>query len=142
MTNKMNNQTKEANQLKDELDSFTGDWVRYRHPHNHSVICTPGVKHLAERAEAHWVINSIAGWIGTEAFVEGKKKDPRVEDLHVWELNVNPNDRSAVLHARVDSDVEPFIVQSIPFTDLPLDVIEVWAGFDGEHWTLYLPREH
>ena len=142
MTKEVNDKTQQSNQLVNELDSFIGDLVRYRHPLNRSVIYTPGAKHLAEKAEAYWLIDAIASWIGTEAFLDGKKKDSRVGDWHVWELNVNRVDSTAVLEAKVDCNVEPFIVQSIPFTDFPLDKIEIWAGFDGENWTLYLPSEH
>ncbi|XOV74846.1 MAG: DUF6876 family protein [Phycisphaerales bacterium] len=43
---------------------------------------------------------------------------------------------------RADSDEQPAIRQDIAFTDFPLEYVDVWAGFDGEHWTLYLPSEH
>ena len=36
----------------------------------------------------------------------------------------------------------PFITQKIEYTDFPLDEIDIWAGFDGTRWTLYLPSEH
>lgn len=142
MTKTTNNATSEAAKLELELQSYMGDLVRYRHPLNRTVIYTPGVRHLAEAGQAFWLLNAIASWIGTDAFLEGKRKDPRIGDMHFWKLNVNREDGTAVLHAEADCDVEPFIVQSIPFTDFPLDKIEIWAGFDGEHWTLYLPSEH
>jgi hypothetical protein len=37
---------------------------------------------------------------------------------------------------------QPFYTRLIPFTDFPLDYADIWAGFDGERWTLYLPSEH
>jgi hypothetical protein len=33
------------------------------------------------------------------------------------------------------------IAQDVPFTDLPLDRIDIWADFNGEFWTLYLLSE-
>ena len=51
-------------------------------------------------------------------------------------------DRTAKLTCRADAGVAPAITQEIPFTDFPLDQIEIWAGFDGWHWMLYLPSEY
>jgi hypothetical protein len=31
--------------------------------------------------------------------------------------------------------------QQIPFTDLPLEEIELYCCFDGEHWVTMLPSE-
>lgn len=67
--------------------------------------------------------------------------DPRLATLQFWRLDV-AKDRSAVLSARADSGVKPFITQHIPFTDFPLNDVNIWAGFDGKRWTLYLPSEH
>jgi hypothetical protein len=61
--------------------------------------------------------------------------------LQFWRLDVG-DDGSAVLSGRADSGEEPFIVQLIPYTDFPLDHANIWAGYDGERWTLYLPSEH
>ena len=128
--------------LKNELSQFTGDLVRYRHPLNKAVIFTPGVRHLAEEANAYWLIDAIASWINSSKFEESVKTDPRVGHLHFWKLKVAQDEPTAVLHAEADCDVDPFIVQTIEFTDFPLDEIAIWAGYDGTHWTLYLPSEH
>jgi len=130
-----------AAQLQAELDHFTGDSDRYRHPLNRRVIFTPGVKHLAERAGAFWLIDAIAIHLGSKPFVEEALRDPRVAEVHFWRLTVEA-DRSALLIAEADSGVAPFIRQAIPFTDFPLAEISIWAGNDGRHWTIYLPSEH
>lgn len=120
-----------------DLAQFSGDIERFR-SFNRYVIFTPGVKFLAEKAEAYWLIDAIASY-----FMSGKMAypDKRLETLQFWKLEVN-KDRSAVLTARADSGVEPFITQRIEYTDFPLDEIDIWAGFDGMYWTLYLPAEH
>ena len=46
-----------------ELGEFSGDLNRYRHPAQPTVIYTPGIRHLAERAEAHWLIDLIASYV-------------------------------------------------------------------------------
>jgi len=142
MTNGTQNKPLNANQLKEELMHFTGDLVRYQHPLNASVIYTPGVRHLAEKADAYWLIDAIASWIGSTEFNDFKKWSPSILISHAWELNVDLEKDSATLHAEEDTYIEPFIVQEIAFTDFPLEKMIIWAAFDGSHWTLYLPSEH
>ena len=72
---------------------------------------------------------------------EALERDDRLTDLQFWRLDVSV-DRSAVLSGRADSDVDPFIMQLIPYTDFPLESVDIWAGYDGDFWTLYLPSEH
>ncbi|TWT41362.1 DUF6876 family protein [Botrimarina hoheduenensis] len=126
-----------AAQLRNELQHFTGDLERYRHPINRKVIYTPGVKHVAERAGAYWLIDAIASWIGSHSFNEALNKDDRIAGLHRWRLEVAA-DVSATLQALIEGAEPPyapmaFITQRIPFTDFPLESIEIWAGFDGQH---------
>ncbi len=123
----------------DELRRFTGSGLVYMHRLH--LAYTEGVRHLANRGDAYWLIDAISSWIGSKAFREAASKDSRIECMHFWKLTVL-EDRTAVLTARVDSPVEPFIVQSIPFTDFPLSDVDIWAGHDGKSWTLYLPSEH
>ena len=125
----------------DELRHFTGDLERYRHQFNRRVIYTPGVQHLAERGGAYWLIDLIASYIGTPAMAQSLAVDYRLGEMQFWRLDV-PQDGPAVASCRADADVEPVITQTIEFTDFPLDHVEIWAAFDGEHWTLYLPSEH
>lgn len=125
-----------------ELGYFTGDSERYRHPLCRRVIYTPGVRHLAEAAGAYWLIDAIASWLTDPALRRASEADERVGVLHFWRLDVDPLKRTAVLTAVADEGETPFVTQAIPFTDFPLDHIEVWAGYDGRDWTLYLPSEH
>lgn len=127
--------------LKRELAQFTGDLVRYRHPFNRRVIFTPGVRHLAEKAGAFWLIDAIASHIGTEPFEEAAAEDQRIAHMHFWSFERH-RDKPSVLYAKADSPEEAFITQEIEFTDFPLPEIHIWAAFDGEHWVLYLPSEH
>lgn len=124
-----------------DLRQFTGDLERFRHPLARGVIYTPGIRFLAERGGAYWLIDEIALAIAGGEVAKAGRSDPRVLDLHFWRLEVR-EDRSAELTARADSGVTPFVSKFIPWTDFPLDHIDVWAGSDGRHWTLYLPSEH
>jgi hypothetical protein len=124
-----------------DLRQFTGDLERYRHSLARGVIYTPGVQFLAERAGAYWLIDEIALAIAGGEVAKAGEIDERVLGLHFWKLEVR-EDRTAVLTARADDGVTPFVSKTIPWTDFPLDHVDVWAGFDGRHWTLYLPSEH
>ncbi len=124
-----------------DLQRFTGDLERFRHPLARSVIYTPGVRFLAERGSAYWLIDEIALSIAAGDVARAGREDERVLSLHFWRLAVREN-RSAELTARADSDVPPFVTRQIPWTDFPLDYVDVWAGYDDQHWTLYLPSEH
>ena len=133
--------TQQALQLQQNLQQFTGDLERYRHGLNRQVIYTPGIQFLAEQAGAYWLVDAIASHIGSAPFRRAVANDPRIGDLHFWNLTVSPN-HTAILLATADSGETQFITQVIEFTDFPLAEIDVWAGFDGTHWTLYLPSEH
>jgi hypothetical protein len=124
-----------------DLSQFTGDLTRYRHWSNRRVIYTPGVKFLAEQAQAYWLLDAIASYFGSQEMIRASLRDTRLNDMQFWRLDVR-DDRSAVLSACADSGEEPFILQSIEYTDFPLDHVDIWAAYDGEHWTLYLPSEH
>ena len=67
--------------------------------------------------------------------------DERLGEFQVWRLDVR-DDHSAVASCQADVGDNPAITQVIPYTDFPLDYIEVWAAYDGQYWTLYLPSEH
>lgn len=124
-----------------DLRQFTGDLERTRHPLARGILYTPGIQFLAERAGAYWLIDEIALAIAGGDVSKAGRSDPRVLDLHFWRLEVR-EDRSAELTASADSGVPPFVTRRIPWTDFPLGHIDVWAGFDSRHWTLYLPSEH
>lgn len=124
-----------------DLRQFTGDLERYRHQIARSVIYTPGVQYLAERAGAYWLIDEIALAIAGGDIAKAGKSDDRVLSLHFWKLEVR-EDSSAELTARADDGVPAFVTKHILWTDFPLDHIDIWAGYDGQHWTLYLPSEH
>lgn len=124
-----------------DLEYFTGDDVRYRHPLNRKVIYTPGVKHVAEAAEAYWLIDAIAFWMTSQDYLHATAFDERLCYMVFWTLEVK-DDQSATLVGRADSDAKPAFTQTIPYTDFPLKTVDIWAASGDQHWTLYLPSEH
>ena len=123
-----------------DLAQFTGDLQRYKHPLNPQVIYTPGVQYVAAKGKAYWLIDAIASYFGSLEMNAAMQADHRIREMQFWRLSVNGN--SAVLVAEADAGAKPFIRQEFEFTDFPLEQIDIWAGYDGLHWTLYLPSEH
>ena len=123
-----------------DLRQFSGDLERFRHQFNRNVIYTPGVQYLAEQGQAYWLIDAIASYFGSDVMNQATQKDSRLRSMQFWRLEVK--DDAGILTARADDGVEPFVRQEIEYTDFPLEQVDIWAGFDGSRWTLYLPSEH
>jgi len=136
MTQEPNNRLTRA-----DLQQFTGTEYWYRHPLTSKAVYTDGVKYLAEKGGAYWLIDAIVSHLFTPEMRQAIAHDDRLGSMQFWRLEVS-EDRSAVLTCRADSDVDPAITQEIPFSDFPLPHIDIWCGFDGDRWTLYLPSEH
>ena len=95
---------------------------------------------MAHRCEASWLIDQIAAHYNTLQMKNAIAADSRLETLQFWQLDCEDN--SGVLTATADSGEKPFISQEIPFSDFPLSQVNIWAGFDGTCWVLYLRSEH
>ncbi|WP_437186743.1 DUF6876 family protein [Planctomicrobium sp. SH668] len=138
MTAKLPTPMVQMNPLRTELAQFTGSAQWFRHSFNRAVIYTEGIQYLAENGGAYWLIDAIASHLASDEFRKAARKDDRISLMHFWKLAVKP-DHSALLTAIPDTGEPEFIQQAIPFTDFPLDEIDVWAQNDGRHWTLLLP---
>lgn len=133
----MNSETQhtEAALTPSDLRNFTGTEHYYRDPLT-QLIFTDGVKYMAEKAGAYWLINAIGSHQK-----DIKLKKGRLADLQFWKLEVKP-DNTAQLTCREDSGYKPAIVQNIEFTDFPF-TIEIWVGRgEGGDRIAYLPSEH
>jgi len=111
-----------------QLNQFTGTEKYYRISRKH--LLTDGTKYLAEQAECFWMMDAIASHlceIGTEDwFVLVRVQVTEGRAVMIYE---DGNDRE---HAR----------QEIPYTDLPIENISLYACWDGEHWVIMLPSEY
>lgn len=105
-----------------DLCQFTGTEQYYKHWLG--INYTDGVKFMAERGKAYWLIDAIASY---------RRKEP----FQVWSLEV-AEDKTAVLQMKEDSDKPALVRQEIPFTDFPLKKIEFFL-IDG---VLILPSEY
>ena len=131
-----------ANELEVELQFFMGSDARYRHAQDQNVLYTPGVKHLANRAKAHWLLDSIVSALKSPEFMLAESENPLVGEIHYWELNTNRLDGTAILHAESDYGSEPFIKRNFTLIDFPFDQIGMLAVFDEGDWTLYMPIDY
>lgn len=112
-----------------DLNQFTGSECWYRHPLNRRTTYTDGVRFLAEQAGAYWLIDEIL-------LIQPHAADLGLPAFQFWRLKVLP-DQSASLLCH-DGDGVIAYAKDIPWTDFPLDVVELWFTND----VLYLPSEH
>lgn len=115
--------------LEQELAQFTGSTQLYRH-WSGRLQYTEGVKALADRAGAHWLIDVVASH-------QTKAALRRMDGFQLWELTVRP-DKTATLVCRADSHARPAIHQEIEFTDFPLAELAFYVEED----VMLLRSEH
>lgn len=110
------------------LSAFTGTQHYYRIGRQH--LLTDGTKFLADQAHCYWLMDAIASHlseIGTaDWFVIVKTTVKDGGALMLYE------DGNGHEHAR----------QEIPYTDLPLAEVTLFACWDGDHWVIMLPSEY
>lgn len=114
---------------EESLRQFTGTDGWYRHAINKSILYTDGAKYVAEVGGAYWLLDAIA---------IANKFDKRVnaEQFQAWILKKNKTGNGAKLICH-DGNYNRVYKQQIPFTDFPLDRIELWC----EGGTIMLPSE-
>ncbi|ERN41356.1 hypothetical protein KR51_00019230 [Rubidibacter lacunae KORDI 51-2] len=108
-----------------DLNRFTGSEVLYRHWLR--MRYTEGVKYLADRAGAHWIVDAIAS----------HQPNLRRVPFQLWELVKQEGDR-AVLTCREDSDRPLLVRQEIAYTDFPLASTKLYCC----NGVLMLPSEY
>ena len=106
-----------------DLSQFIGTENYYRHWTGHGVY-TDGVKYLAEKAGAYWLIDAVLSY---------RRREP----FQLWTLKKD-DDNTAVLTMQEDSGEPTKVSQEIPFTDFPLDQIKLYL-IDG---VILLPSEY
>ena len=111
-----------------QLTQFIGTTGYYRISRRH--LLTDGTKYLAEEAECLWMMDAIASHlaeIGTaDWFVQVR-------------MTVNGY-RATMIYE--DGNVKEHARQEIPYADVPMQAISLFACWDGEHWVIMLPSEY
>ena len=78
---------------------------------------TSGIYNMWNMCEAYWLLTAIASY-------------RRKEQFQIWELKVNHETNKAVLTMCEDSGESYKVMQTIPFTDFPLDELKMYC-IDG-----------
>lgn len=112
-----------------DLRQFTGSESFYRHPLVRRIVYSEGARHVASAGGAYWLLDEIA-------FRQCDTPAVQAQEFQVWTLTVRP-DRSATLTCD-NGNRRAVFSQEIPWTDFPLDRIELWFT----NSTIYLPSEH
>lgn len=98
-------------------------------------VVTDGVKYLAEEAGAYWLLDEIG-----LAAINLCLKGGRLAEMQFWNLKKNKSGNGAKLTCVADSGEKPAYVKNIPYTDFPLDSIDIWVQptYIGEKKVLVL----
>ena len=116
------------NELIHELKQFTGTERFYKNPIYPLFVYTDGIKYLADRVGAYWLIDYI--------FSNQHDTKIKTEPFQVWKISVAENNQAAI---RVEDGNKNLVRQfNIEFTDFPLQEFELW--FTDR--TLLLPSEY
>lgn len=114
---------------KADLAEFTGTEQWYRHPLVKNYLYTDGIKYVAERAGAYWLIDEIA-FHQTHPLVSK-------EEFQSWTLNVDLQQATAIL-ACDDGNGRIVYKKEIGYTDFPLDEIKIFVT----NHVILLPGEY
>ncbi len=111
-----------------ELAQFTGTACWYRHPLARSVLYTDGVKFVADRAGAYWLVDEIA-------LSQLSEPALKMEEFQVWTLVVE--NTTAILRCD-DGNDRVLLEKRIGYTDFPEQGIKLYFT-DG---VIMLPGEY
>ena len=100
-----------------DLNQFTSTTQYYKHCLR-QFIYTDGVKYLAEKANAYWLLDAIA------SHQPQLLKDHELKEFQHWKLTMSA-DHTAQLVCFRDTD-EPVLAQHIEFTDFPLNEVRLY----------------
>lgn len=103
-----------------------------------SVVYTDGVRIMAERGGAHWLIDAVMSHQATA------RRNPRLREIQFWKLEVR-EDGAATLYCCEDTPSlrTAKIVQEIPYTDFPLEEVLLYVALADENlWVIMLPTEY
>ena len=109
-----------AAELEGELAHFTGteSYTNLRYPWlRKRFLLTEGAKHLAEKAQAYWLMDAIASYQASTKV--------SAEPFQVWTLTVNEKHEAVLICT--DGNENELVRQEIQFTSFPLKSITLYA---------------
>ena len=105
-----------------ELRQFSGSENIYYLPLFRNYNYTDGVRYLAQKAEAYWLIEAIFSW----QYEKVIKNNYYLQNFQIWKLEVK-EDSSAILSCYGDVE-KPIASQNIAYTDFPLKEITLYLS--------------
>ena len=108
-----------------DTSGFTGSENWYRRPLMRSVVYTDGVKYVADKGEAYWLIDKVATSQLEQPFAR--------EEFQVWKLEVPQN-----LITVEDGNGHVIHTEKLDFTDFPEPGVTLWYTDK----TILLPSEY
>ena len=116
-----------TNELEIKMRQYTGT-MDYHRLTLTSLLATDGVRMVAEKAGAFWLVDAIASY----------QANPEVKKLAIqfWRLEVKDN--AAVLYCIEDSGMPRIVEQEIDYTDFP----EGDWKFYVQNGVIMLPEEY
>jgi hypothetical protein len=118
--------------INDELAQFTGTENYYKHWLGNKFVYTDGIKAMAEKFNAYWLVDIPFTW-------QSKEKVYR-EKFQVWRLE--SQEGRAVITMRSDDDKPVIVCQRIPLTDFPDGKFKMYYIDDEQNKVLLLPSEY
>jgi hypothetical protein len=107
--------------IREELKMFRGTTEYHKHlfPGKSPIILTDGCKYIRDECKAYWLFDAILSYQCEKVLRDIK--------FQIWELRRLKVDLSWQLTCREDTGKKPLIIQSIGFSDFPLDYIKIWV---------------
>ena len=119
---------KNANEIKNRLNQFTGTEHYYRVSPLSELVITDGVKYLCDHAGCYWLTDIIA------SYQPDCMKDEMLRDFQLWTLKVKDS-KGEVIWERDTNNVA--FTQKISHTYFPLSEITLYC----ENGVICLPSE-
>ena len=106
--------------IREELKMFHGTTEYHKHlfPGKPPIILTDGCNYVRDACKAYWLFDAILSYQCEKILRDIK--------FQVWELKRLKLDLTWQLTCREDTGKKPLIIQSIEFSDFPLDYIKIW----------------
>lgn len=115
-------------QLLNQLEQFIG--TEFYYPLWPNIRLTDGTRYLADTVGCYWLMDAIASHI--------QRLDKR-EIFTSCKLSVTNSSATLIID---DGNQNVLATQKIPYTDFPLEAINLYACFDGKQWIIMLPSEY
>jgi hypothetical protein len=126
-----------------DLDGFTGTEGYHKLTYLKGLVCTDGVKYLAEHAGGgcFWLVDAVASHLPQVL------KNAKLREFQLWRLERTPNTEHGVtLTCRGDTHDKPVVTQVIEYSDFPAELMPfewyVGPGPDGKYMVMLLKSEY